>query len=76
MGENAYSKDGTNAAESFHHNHFAGPHLIRFGQEAAWRSDHRRTPNGDRVQRVAKRALGRKKSVDFRGYWQRHKASA
>ena len=34
--------------------------------------DNRRVPNGEQVQRVAKLALGRKKSVDFTGYWQRH----
>jgi hypothetical protein len=29
-------------------------------------------PNGEQVQRVAKLALSRKKSVDFSDYWQRH----
>jgi hypothetical protein len=28
--------------------------------------------NGEQVQGVAKLALGRKKSVDWCGYWQRH----
>ena len=80
----AYSLDGasTNMAESYfsrirrgemgHHHHISGPYLLRFAQEAAWREDNRRVPNGDQVQRVAKLALGRKKSVDFSGYWQRH----
>ena len=49
-----------------------GPYLLRYAQEAAWREDNRRVPNGEQVQRVAKLALGRKKSVDFTGYWQRH----
>jgi transposase-like protein len=59
--QEAYSLGGpdeinTNAAESFfsrmrrgeigHHHHVAGPSLIRFAQEAAWREDHRRDPNG------------------------------
>jgi transposase-like protein len=82
--QQAYSLDGasTNWAESYfsrlrrgeagHHHHIAGPYLLRFAQEAAWREDNRRVPNGDQVQRVAKLALGRKKSVDFNGYWQRH----
>ena len=29
-----------------HHHHVAGPYLIRFAQEAAWREDHRKEPNG------------------------------
>src|SRR5207237_3607150 len=46
----------TNNAESFfsrmrraelgHHHHVADPYLIRFAQEAAWREDHPREPNG------------------------------
>jgi len=55
--EEAYSLGGeydinTNSAESFfsrmrrgeigHHHHVAGPYLIRFAQEAAWREDHRK----------------------------------
>jgi hypothetical protein len=31
-------------------------------------------PNGEQVQRVAKLAMGKVKSVDFTGYWQRHVA--
>ena len=82
--QQAYSLDGacTNWAESYfsrlrrgeagHHHHISGPYLLRFAQEAAWREDNRRVPNGEQVQRVAKLALGHKKSVDFTGYWQRH----
>jgi transposase-like protein len=85
--QTAYSLDGasTNWAESYfsrlrrgeagHHHHISGPYLLRFAQEAAWREDNRRVPNGEQVQRVAKLALGRKKSVDFNGYWQRHSVS-
>jgi hypothetical protein len=65
--EEAYSLGGeqeinTNAAESFfsrmrrgeigHHHHVAGPYLIRFAQESAWREDHRKDPNGSQVDRV------------------------
>ncbi len=82
--QQAYSLDGacTNWAESYfarlrrgemgHHHHISGPYLLRFAQEAAWREDNRRTPNGDQVKRVVDLALGRKASVDFTGYWQRH----
>lgn len=82
--QKAYSLDGacTNWAESYfarlrrgelgHHHHISGEYLIRYAQEAAWREDHRRTSNGEQVERVAGLALGRKPSVDFCGYWQRH----
>jgi len=72
----------TNHAESFfsrlrraeigHHHHVAGPYLLRYAQEGAWREDNRRVANGDQVQRVAKLALVSKPSIDFGGYWQRH----
>lgn len=83
--QQAYSLDGacTNQAESFfsrirrgemgHHHHISGPYLLRFAQEAAWREDNRRVSNGDQVKRVAHLALKRGKSVDFTGYWQRHR---
>lgn len=61
-------------AEQGHHHHIAGPYLIRFAQEAAWREDNRRVDNGSQVRRVASLGLSRKPSVDFGGYWQRHKA--
>jgi hypothetical protein len=32
--------------------HIAGPYLLRFAQEAAWREDNRRVSNGDQVRRV------------------------
>jgi hypothetical protein len=82
----AYSLDGacTNGAELFfsrlrraeigHHHHVAGQYLVRYAQEAAWREDNRRMPNGDQVNRVAELALKRGASVDFTGYWQRHLA--
>jgi hypothetical protein len=85
--EQAYSLGGpdeisTNNAESFfsrmrrgeigHHHHVAGPYLIRFAQEAAWREDHRKEPNGFQVNRLVALAMHSKPSVDFCGYWQRH----
>jgi hypothetical protein len=86
--QEAYSLNGacTNWAESYfarlrrgemgHHHHISGPYLLRFAQEAAWREDNRRVSNGGQVERVAKLALGRKPSVDFCGYWQRHVAKS
>jgi hypothetical protein len=86
--EEAYSLDGacTNWAEEFfsrmrraeigHHHHIAGNYLLRYSQEAAWREDNRRAPNGEQVSRIAALAMKRKPSVDFSGYWQRHVKSA
>jgi ISXO2-like transposase domain len=86
--EEAYSLDGacTNWAEEFfsrmrraeigHHHHVAGPYLLRFAQEAAWREDNRRLSNGEQVNRLGALALTRGPSVDFSGYWQRHVQAA
>ena len=83
----AYSLDGacSNWAESYfarlrrgeigHHHHVSGPYLLRYAQEAAFREDSRRVANGEQVQRVAQLAMANKPSVDFSGYWQRHKAA-
>lgn len=75
----------TNEAESFfsrmrraeigHHHHVAGPYLIRFAQEAAWRENHRRERNGDQVDRIVTLSMRHKPSVDFAGYWQRRRAA-
>ncbi len=82
--QEAYSLAGacTNWAEEFfsrmrraeigHHHHLAGAYLLRYAQEASWREDHRRAPNGDQVNRLTVLALKAKPSVDFAGYWQRH----
>src|SRR5216683_916907 len=80
--QEAYSLPGevyTNNAESFfsrmrraeigHHHHLAGPYLLRFAQEAAWRENHRRDPNGSQVDRVVTLAMKNKPSADFAGYW-------
>jgi hypothetical protein len=83
--QEAYSLDGacSSWAESYfarlrrgeigHHHHLSGPYLLRFAQEAAWREDSRRVANGEQVTQVAKLAMVNKPSVDFAGYWQRHK---
>lgn len=72
----------TNGAEEFfsrmrraeigHHHHIAGKYLIRYAQEASWREDHRRTANGDQLQRLAMLSLNTNASVDWSGYWQRN----
>lgn len=71
----------TNGAEGFfsrmrrgeigHHHHIAGNYLIRYAQEASWREDNRRIPNGTQVRNVAALAMASKPSVDWCGYWQR-----
>lgn len=85
--QEAYSLDGacTNVAESFfsrlrraeigHHHHVAGPYLVRFAQEAAWREDNRRLANGEQVRAVAKLAMKCQPSEKFCGYWQRSNAA-
>jgi len=85
--QEAYSLDGacTNMAEEYfsrlrraeigHHHHIAGAYLLRYAQEASWREDNRRLPNGEQVRQVAHLAMKRGPSVDFGGYWQRHKAA-
>jgi transposase-like protein len=75
----------TNNAEGFfsrmrrgeigHHHHVAGPYLLRFAQEAAWREDHKREANGTQVDRIVALAMANKPSVDFCGYWQRSRAA-
>ncbi len=80
----SYSLPGgvyTNGAEEFfsrmrraeigHHHHVAGPYLVRYAQEAAWREDHRRLHNGGQVSGVAGLAMRCQPSVDWCGYWQR-----
>ena len=85
--QEGYSIDGacTNGAESYfsrlrrgelgHHHHIAGPYLVRYAQEAAWREDLRRVSNGAQVHGVAGLAMRCPPSVDFCGYWQRAHAA-
>lgn len=82
--QQAYSLNGvySNNAESFfsrmrrgeigHHHHVAGPYLIRYAQESAWRENNRRVSNGDQVRRAVSLAMACRPSPDFCGYWQRH----
>ena len=84
----AYSLNGiySNGAESFfsglrraeigHHHHIAGPYLVRYSQEAAWREDHRRVDNGRQFTTVAGLAMACRPSVDWTGYWQLHMHAA
>ena len=85
--QHGYSIDGacTNAAESYfsrlrrgelgHHHHIAGPYLLRYAQEAAWREDLRRVSNGEQADGVVGLAMRSPPSVDFCGYWQRAQAA-
>jgi transposase-like protein len=82
----AYSLDGacTNGAEGYfsrlrrgeagHGHHISGPYLLRYAQEAAFREDRRRISNGEQINKVVALALANKPSVDFSGYWQRHRS--
>lgn len=75
----------TNNAESFfsrmrrgeegHFHHVAGPYLLNYARESTWREDNRRVSNGDQTQRAAGLAMASAPSVDFCGYWQRHKTA-
>lgn len=85
--QQAYSLNGvyTNGAEEFfsrmrraeigHHHHVAGPYLVRYAQESAWREDHRRVDNGHQVRAVMALAMACPLSVDWSGYWQRGRTS-
>jgi transposase-like protein len=85
--QHGYSVDGacTNGAESYfsrlrrgelgHHHHIAGPYLLRYAQEAAWREDLRRFSNGEQTHGVVRLAMRCRPSVDFCGYWQRARAA-
>ena len=58
-----------------HHHHIAGPYLVRYAREAAWREDFRRVSNGEQVYSVVGLPMRCKPSVDFCGYWQRARAA-
>ena len=86
--QDGYSIDGacTNGAESYfsrlrrgelgHHHHIAGPYLVRYAQEAAWREDLRRVSNGEQMHGVVGLAMRCRPSVDFCGDWQRAQQAA
>jgi hypothetical protein len=46
---NRHSRESGNPAIG-HHHHLAGPYLIHFAQEAAWREDHKRMATGPQVK--------------------------
>ena len=85
--QDGYSIDGacTNGAEAYfsrlrrgelgHHHHIAGPYLVRYAQEAAWREDLHHVGNGEQADDVVGLAMRSPPSVDFRGYWQRAQAA-
>lgn len=50
--------------EAGRHHHISGVYLLQYAQAAGSREDNRPMTKGEQVQRVAKLALGRKKSVD------------
>ena len=83
--QDGYSVDGacTNGAESYFsrlrrgelgHHHIAGPYLVRYAQEAAWRENLRRGSNGEQAHGIIGLAMRSSPSVDFCGYWQRAQA--
>ena len=59
-----------------HYHHVAGPYLIRYAQESAWREDHRRADNGRQVQAIGVLAMAAPVSLDWCGYWQRGRLGA
>jgi hypothetical protein len=81
----AYSADGacTNQAESSfarlrraeigQHHHLAGVDLKRYAQEIAWKETHRRESHGEQFTVLGHLAAACRPSVDFCGYWQRHR---
>ena len=74
----------TNQAESYfarlrraefgQHHHISGQYLSQYANEAAFRENHRRWPNGDNWRAVTRLALSNPKSAVWCGYWQRSAA--
>jgi hypothetical protein len=54
--------------------HVAGPYLVRYAQQSAWREDKRRVSNGDQVQMGVSLALDSRSSLDICGHWQSRRA--
>jgi len=75
--------ENTNQAESFFSrfrrmqlgqtHKFGNLYLDRYANEAAYREDTRRRPNGDIFQDIMFRCANTKESREFRGYWQNNK---
>jgi transposase-like protein len=84
--QEAYSLDGacTNWAEEYfsrlrraeigQHHRISGHLLHQYANEAAWREDHRRKPNGTNWNTVIGAALASRKSPVWTGYWHRSAA--
>lgn len=75
----------TNQVESFFsrlrraeigtHHHIAGPYLGAYAAEMDWREDHRRESNGAQYLMVATAAAHHPVSRQWKGYWQRRRAT-
>jgi len=75
--------DGTNTnqAESFfsrlrrmelgQHHHVAGPYLILYAADGAWRENNRRKDHRTRTMEALRTTLAAPQSPTFSGYWQR-----
>ena len=59
-----------------HHHRIRGKYLARYGQEMAWRDDHRRESNGAQVDTLLKLALHSPPSAIFCGYWRGRRLAA
>ena len=53
------------------HHHISGRYLQSYANEAAWREDIQRIPNGTLYILAAGVALGHLVSREWKGYWQR-----
>jgi len=72
----------TNQAESYFsrlrrmeigtHHHVSGRYLQSYANEAAWREDNRRKPNGTLYLLTASAAMAHPVSREWKGYWQRN----
>jgi transposase-like protein len=62
--------------EMGHFHPISGCDLLRYSREAAWKEDHRGWSNGEQVQAVVRLIAANPPSVDFCGYWQRHRLAA
>jgi hypothetical protein len=58
-------------AEIGQHHRISGHLLYQYANEAAWREDNRRKPNGQNWNTVIGAALASRKSPIWAGYWQR-----
>jgi hypothetical protein len=61
-------------AEIGQHHRISGKLLYQYANEAAWREDNRRKPNGTNWNTVIGAALTSRKSPIWTGYWHRSAA--